>query len=184
LCIFGDGAVNEGEFHESLNLAAVWKLPVIFLCENNGYGMGTEIRRVSAVTEVYKRACAYDIPSEQVDGMKVLDVYEATRKAGINTGSGQGPSFVEAIAYRFRGHSMADPEFYRSKEETESVQAMDPIATFRRKLEGDGVIEVTDAEALQAEVEEEVNDATRFAEDSPHPPVSALYEHVYRGEAS
>jgi pyruvate dehydrogenase E1 component alpha subunit len=183
LCIFGDGAVNEGEFHEALNLAAVWKLPVLFLCENNFYGMGTDIRRVSAVTGVYERAQAYAIPSEQVDGMNVLETYEATQRAARRVRSGEGPAFLEAITYRFRGHSMADPEFYRGKEEMERWRARDPIITYQRTLEKEGVIDDATFQALQAEVEDAVNEATRFAEESPKPPPEALYEHLYMEEA-
>ncbi|OGO50625.1 MAG: pyruvate dehydrogenase (acetyl-transferring) E1 component subunit alpha [Chloroflexi bacterium RBG_16_68_14] len=183
LCIFGDGAVNEGEFHEALNLAAVWKLPVLFLCENNFYGMGTDIRRVSSVIEVYKRARAYAIPAEQVNGMNVLEMYEATQRAARRVRSGQGPVFLEAITFRFRGHSMADPESYRRKEEVQEWRELDPIVTFRQKLEQDGVIDEATFQALQAEVEEVVNEATRFAEESPKPPPEALYRHVYEEES-
>ena len=182
LCIFGDGAVNEGEFHEALNLAAVRKLPVLFLCENNFYGMGTDIRRVSAVIEVYKRAAAYAIPSEQVDGMDVLAMHKATQRVARGIRAGEGPAFLEAITFRFRGHSMADPEFYRNKEETERWRELDPILTFRQKLEGDGVIDEATVQALQADIEETVNEAVHFAEESPHPTPDALYEHVYKEE--
>lgn len=178
LCIFGDGAVNEGEFHESLNLAAVWKLPVLFLCENNRYGMGTDISKASAVTEVYKRAEAYDVPAERVDGMNVLDVHEATQRAARRVRAGDGPAFLEALAYRFRGHSMADPEQYRSKEETARWRERDPIITFRRHLEDGGTIDEQAFQALQAEIEDIVNEATRFADESPDPPKEALYQHV------
>jgi pyruvate dehydrogenase E1 component alpha subunit len=179
LCIFGDGAVNEGEFHESLNMAAVWKLPVIFLCENNFFGMGTDIRRVSAVIEVYKRAAAYAIPGEQVDGMSVLDMYEAAHRAAARARAGEGPILLEAITYRFRGHSMADPEFYRKKEDVSPWRELDPIATFRKKLESDGVLDEDGFKAIAAEVEDLVNEAARFAEESPVPKPEALYEHVY-----
>ncbi len=182
LCIFGDGAVNEGEFHEALNLAAVRKLPVLFLCENNFYGMGTDIRRVSAVIEVYKRAAAYAIPSEQVDGMDVLAMYKTTQRVARGIRAGEGPAFLEAITFRFRGHSMADPEFYRGKEETERWRELDPILTFRQKLEGDGVIDEATVQSLQADIEETVNEAASFAEESPHPAPEALFEHVYKEE--
>jgi pyruvate dehydrogenase E1 component alpha subunit len=180
VCIFGDGAVNEGEFHEALNLAVVWKLPVIFLCENNFYGMGTDIRQVSAVIEVYKRAQAYAMPAEQVDGMDVLAMYEATQRAARSARNGEGPFFLEAITYRFRGHSMADPEFYRAKDEVQEWRKHDPIEGFLRKLESDRVIDQPAFQALQAEIEQVVNDATRFAEESPFPSPDALYEHVYK----
>ena len=179
ICIFGDGAVNEGEFHEALNLAAVWKLPVVFLCENNFYGMGTDIRRVSAVIEVYKRAEAYAIPAEQVDGMDVLAMYKATQRAAQRARSGQGPVFLEAITFRFRGHSMADPEFYRKKGEVERWRSRDPIKTFRERLQRDGVIDDATFQRLEAEIEDVVNDAVRFAEESPKPSPDALYRDVY-----
>jgi pyruvate dehydrogenase E1 component alpha subunit len=180
LCIFGDGAVNEGEFHESLNLAVVWKLPVIFLCENNFYGMGTDIRRVSAVIEVYKRAEAYAMPAEQVDGMDVLAMYEATQQAAQRARAGEGPQFLEAICYRFRGHSMADPEFYRAKDEIQQWRDLDPITVFRQRLEREGALDEATFQALQAAVEEAVNEAARFAEESAAPPPEALYQHVYK----
>jgi pyruvate dehydrogenase E1 component alpha subunit len=182
LCIFGDGAVNEGEFHESLNLASVWKLPVIFLCENNFFGMGTDIRLVSAVIEVYKRAEAYAMPSEQVDGMSVLDMYEATRRAAARARSGQGPVFLEAITYRFRGHSMADPEFYRRKEDVSPWRDLDPIRKFREHLSASGMLGDDEFKSIEAEIEDVVNEATRFAEESPDPPPEALYQDVYRGD--
>ena len=180
LCIFGDGAVNEGEFHEALNLAAIWKLPVIFLCENNFYGMGTDIRQVSAVIEIYKRAEAYAIPAEQVDGMSVLDMYKTTQRVARQVRNGEGPVLLEAITFRFRGHSMADPELYRRKEETERWKALDPIVTFSAKLKQDGVVDDPTLQALQQDVEAVVNEATRFAEESPHPAPEALYRDLYR----
>jgi pyruvate dehydrogenase E1 component alpha subunit len=180
LCIFGDGAVNEGEFHEALNLASVWKLPVIFMCENNFFGMGTDIRHVSAVIEVYKRAEAYAMPAEQVDGMDVLAMYDAVQRAADHVRAGYGPYFLEAITYRFRGHSMADPEFYREKDELEEWKRLDPITAFRTKLERDGAIDAPAFEKLQGEIEDAVNEAVRFAEESPDPAVETLERHVYQ----
>lgn len=186
LCIFGDGAVNEGEFHEALNLASVWKLPVLFLCENNFYGMGTDIRQVSAVIEVYKRTeGAYAIPSQQVDGMNVLDMYEATQRAARRVRAGEGPAFLEAITFRFRGHSMADPELYRAKREVQEWRKLDPIITFRAELEKSGALDEGTFQSLEQDVEQAVDDATRFAEESPQPSPEALHRHVYceEGEA-
>ena len=180
LNIFGDGAVNQGEFHESLNLASVWKLPVVFLCENNLYGMGTDVRRVSAEPEIHKRACAYNIPAERVDGMDLLAVREAARRAVDWARGGKGPYFLEAVTYRFRGHSMADPEFYRDKAEVEHWKAQDPIVRFRRYLEGEGLISEEEARSLEEGVEAAINEAVRFADESPEPPLEALYEHVYK----
>jgi pyruvate dehydrogenase E1 component alpha subunit len=180
LNIFGDGAVNQGEFHESLNLASVWKLPVFFLCENNLYGMGTDVRRVSAEPEIHKRACAYNIPAERVDGMDLPAVREAARRAVEWVRGGKGPYFLEAVTYRFRGHSMADPEFYRDKDEVQRWKAQDPIVRFRRHLEEEGLISEEEAASLQEEVETAINDAVRFAEESPEPAVESLYEHLYK----
>ncbi len=182
LCVFGDGAVNEGEFHESLNLASVWKLPVIFLCENNLYGMGTDIRRVSAEVEVYKRAAAYAMHAERVDGMNVLEMYETTQRVAARVRAGEGPAFLEALTFRFRGHSMADPELYRSKEETERWRKLDPITTFRRRLQEDGQIDAATLQALEEEVEGVVDEATRFAQESPKPSPETLYDDVYSQE--
>jgi pyruvate dehydrogenase E1 component alpha subunit len=175
----GDGAVNEGEFHEALNLAAVWKLPVLFICENNFYGMGTAVQRVSATVEVYKRAEAYGMHAEQVDGMDVLAMYEATERLAAQVRSGEGPAFLEAICYRFRGHSMADPEFYRRKEEVERWRALDPIEQLKRRLLAEGVIREEDIERMQSEADRIAADAADFAEKSAPPPNESLMRDVY-----
>jgi pyruvate dehydrogenase E1 component alpha subunit len=180
LNIFGDGAVNQGEFHESLNLASVWKLPVLFLCENNFYGMGTDVRRVSAEPEPHKRACGYDMPAEQVDGQDVLAVRDAARQAVDWVRAGKGPYFLEAVTYRFRGHSMADPELYRGKAEVERWKERDPIAMLRRQLEADGGLTTAGFDAMQGEVDKIAEQAVRFADESPEPELDALYEHVYK----
>jgi pyruvate dehydrogenase E1 component alpha subunit len=128
ICFFGDGAVNQGTFHESLNMAALWKLPVLFVCENNHYQIGTEIHRHSAVTEVYKRACGYDIPARKIDGMDVMAVYSASKDALAQIRAGNGPQFIECSTYRFRGHSMADPGSYRPKVEVQAYKnTQDPV---------------------------------------------------------
>jgi len=184
LCVFGDGAVNQGAFHESLNLASVWKLPILFLCENNFYGMGTDIRYVSAVIEVYKRAEAYAMPAEQVDGMDVLAMYEATQRLTRHVRAGFGPAFLEAITFRFRGHSMADPELYRKKDEVQSWRDLDPITTLRKKLEARKLIDEAGFQSLQEQIEDAVNEAVRFAEESPKPAPEALHENVYWKEPS
>jgi pyruvate dehydrogenase E1 component alpha subunit len=180
LCFFGDGAVNEGEFHEALNLAAIWSLPVIWLCENNFYGMGTEIRHASAETEVYRRACAYNIKAEQVDGMDVLAVRDVVKRAVEYTREGRGPYLVEALTYRFRGHSMADPEFYRTKEDVQKWRQRDPIVLFESQLRQWGIADDPTIKRLQDEVESDVDEAERFAEESPHPDVSTLNDQVYK----
>lgn len=179
LNIFGDGAVNEGEFHEALNLASVWKLPVLFLCENNLYAMGTAIARVSAVPEVYRRAAAYDIPAQRVDGQDVAAVYEAARAAVEHVRSGRGPYLLEAVTYRFRGHSMADAVLYRTREEEEQWKARDPIDLLRRRLEKAGQLTGPEFADLQAQAEKTTEEAVAFAEASPPPPPEALYDDVY-----
>ncbi len=177
---FGDGAVNEGEFHEALNLAAVWKLPVLFLVENNFYGMGTDVRRVSAIIEIYKRAQAYGIEAEQVDGMDVEAMHEATSRIAERIRAGEGPMFLEAICYRFRGHSMSDPEFYRDKDEVKRWRELDPIEQLRRRMAADGEIDDAAIERLQAEVDAIAEEAAGFAEDSPAPEISTLLDFVYK----
>jgi pyruvate dehydrogenase E1 component alpha subunit len=179
----GDGAVNEGEFHEALNLAAVWKLPVMFIVENNFYGMGTAMRRVSALVEIYKRAEAYGIPAEQVDGMDVEAMYEATSRLARQVRAGDGPVFLEAICYRFRGHSMADPEFYRNKDEIERWRGLDPIRTYRQKLVDAGALDDERFEQMQAEAERIADGAARFADESAAPAIDTLERYVYK-EAS
>lgn len=178
ICFFGDGATNNGYFLESMNLAAVWRLPVIWVCENNSYGMGTAVERASAVTEIYRKACAYDTPAERVNGQNVLDVYAAVQRAAEHVRAGHGPYFIEAVTYRYRGHSMGDPERYRSKEEVEEWMRQDPIERFKRILIEQGVAPER-LEAIHAEVEEEVQDAVRFAIESPDPPAEDLFEDIY-----
>ena len=175
----GDGSVNEGEFHEALNLASIWKLPVIFICENNLYGMGTAMRRVSALVEVYKRAEAYGIDAEQVDGMDVLAVHEAASRLSSKVRAGEGPAFLEAICFRFRGHSMADAELYRTKEEVARWRELDPIARLSKKLIADATIAPSNIAAMQAVADSVAADAARFAEESPNPPIESLTRHIY-----
>jgi pyruvate dehydrogenase E1 component alpha subunit len=180
LCIFGDGAVNEGEFHESFNIASLYKLPVLFLLENNGFGMGTRVERVhSGGTSIARLGEAYKIPAEQIDGMDVLSVREAAMRAIDHCRSGNGPYFLEAICYRFRGHSMADPVQYRAKEEEEMWRARDPITPFRQVLEGEGFTK-GDFEDIAKSVEQEMDEAVQFADSSPNPPVEELYNDIYK----
>ena len=179
LCIFGDGAVNQGEFHESFNMAALWKLPVVFLLENNGFGMGTRVERAHAGLEMSHLADAFCIPSEQVDGMDVLAMREAAGRAIQHARSGEGPFFLEALTYRFRGHSMADPMQYRDKEEEEQWRHRDPIAQFRGRLEREGLKEEALAK-IEDSVEQEVEEAVKFADESPALPVESLHEDIYR----
>ena len=138
-CFFGDGAVNQGTFHESLNWARLWELPVLFICENNFYGIGTEVHRSSALASIHKRTCGYDIPSEKVDGMDVIAVYKAVKYAAEKVRETGRPYFIEAITYRFRGHSMADPAKYRSAAEHEVWKARDPLPDFAKRLIEEGI---------------------------------------------
>lgn len=179
ICYFGDGASNNGYFHESLNLSKVWNLPVIWVCENNSYGMGTRVDRASAVTEMYQKACAYDIPAEQIGGQDVLDVYEATQNAAEHVRSGNGPYFLEFKTYRYRGHSMGDPERYREKEEVQEWRERDPINRFTEILVDNGVSEETLSE-IEDKVEDVVQDAVQFANESDDPGTEVLYADVYQ----
>jgi pyruvate dehydrogenase E1 component alpha subunit len=182
ICFFGEAAVNIGSFHETLNMAALWKLPVIFLCENNRYGMGTALERASAVYDISQRACSYDMAAEVVDGMDVLAVYEVTKRAADRARHEGLPTLIEARTYRYMGHSMADPihGHYRTKEELEEQKQRDPILTFKGRLFEDGLLDDAAFARLEAEVEGEVEDALAFAERSPEPDVDELYTDVYR----
>jgi pyruvate dehydrogenase E1 component alpha subunit len=179
MCIYGDGSTNIGYFHEALNMASLWKLPILHLCENNLYGMGTAVERASAVTSMAEKACAYNIPAVRVDGMDVRKVYEATKRALEHVRSGQGPFFIEAMCYRFPGHSMGDPERYRSKEEVERQRLRDPILVFGKQLEEEGVLDEGRLEQIDTEVSQEVEAIAEFADSSPAPSPEALFEHVY-----
>ncbi|MEE9285831.1 MAG: pyruvate dehydrogenase (acetyl-transferring) E1 component subunit alpha [Dehalococcoidia bacterium] len=180
LCIFGDGAVNEGEFHESFNLAALWKLPVLFLLENNGFGMGTRVERAHAGKEICHLADAFGIPSEQVDGMDVLAVREAAIRAINHVRSGQGPFFLEATTYRFRGHSMSDPVAYRDKKEEQQWKRRDPVVQFRRELLQSSAASEENIAAIEQSVDEEIGEAVAFADASPNPTLEVLDEDIYR----
>lgn len=179
MCIFGDGAVGNGEFFESLNFASLYKLPIVFLVENNLYAMGTALRQGVAQTAIYKKGEAFDIPGEPVDGMDVVAVHEAARRAVERARAGDGPTLLEALTYRFRGHSMQDPQYYRSKEEVEEYRKRDPITLFEAKLLADGLISEAELRQIEHQVQEEVDEAVRFAEESPFPDPSTLLDHLY-----
>jgi pyruvate dehydrogenase E1 component alpha subunit len=181
LCFFGDGSVPQGEFHESLNLAALWKLPVVFICENNRYAMGTAIHRALAQTEIYRFAESYKIPGEACNGMDVLAVRECVGRAVARARESRTPSLIEARTYRFRGHSMRDPSaaVYRTKEEVEQEKLRDPISGFRDQLFREGYLDAAGWKAITEEVEARVAEAVAFAEASPEPPPEWLYEDVY-----
>jgi pyruvate dehydrogenase E1 component alpha subunit len=169
ICFFGDGAVNQGTFHESLNMAALWKLPVLFVCENNRYQIGTEIHRHSAITEVHRRACAYGMDAHRVDGMDVVAVYEATDAALHHIHAGNGPYLLECETYRYRGHSMADSGAYRSAMELAEQRGHDPLDGFRERARKEGWLDEKDIDGIDTEVKSVVDDAVRFANDSPAP---------------
>ncbi len=177
LCYFGDGAVNQGTFHESLNMAALWKLPVLFICENNHYQIGTEIHRHSAVVEVYKRACAHGMEGRRIDGMDVLAVHEATREALRHVRAGNGPFLLECDTYRYRGHSMADAGAYRSAMEVAELRARDPIKLLRMRAEQEQWLTQAEISAIEEEANAVVDEAVRFADRSPPP--TDLYRDLY-----
>lgn len=181
LCFFGEAAVNIGAFHESLNMAALWKLPCVYICENNRYGMGTSIERASAIYDVSQRACAYDMASETVDGMEVLAVRDAIGRAVDLARRHSLPTLVEARCYRFMGHSMSDPVHghYRTREEVEEQKLQDPIRCFFERLAGAGVIDQAGLDDMDREARQVVDDAVAFADASPEPSPDALYEDVY-----
>ena len=178
-CFFGEGAVAEGEFHESLNLASLWKVPALFLCENNLYAMGTAIERSEADTDLCEKARSYKMPARSVDGMDVLAVAEATKKAVAEVRAGGGPQFVEFRTYRFRAHSMFDAELYRSKEEVEQWKERGPIVTFTAKLRSEGLLDDAKLAAIEAEVAKEIAAAVEFAEAGGWEPLENLARDVY-----
>jgi pyruvate dehydrogenase E1 component alpha subunit len=178
-CFFGDGAVVEGEFHECLNLAALWQLPVLFVCENNLYGMGTAIEKALARTDIAARAATYGMPSVAVDGMQVLAVEEATREAADAVRRGEGPHFVELKTYRFRAHSMADPDLYRTRAEIDEWRKRDPIDLFVGLLRELGVLDDAAFGEIEAAVAAEIGEAVAFADASPVEPFERLLEDVY-----
>ncbi len=177
-CFFGDGAMAEGTFHESLNLAALWHLPVLFLCENNLYAMGTAIERHQAQLDVTLKARGYAMPVDSVDGMDVLAVEAGVRRAAEYVRSGEGPFLVEARCYRFRAHSAYDPELYRAKEEVDRWRKRDPIPAFVEALRASGRLEQSTLELIEAEAAKEIEDAVAFAEASPWEPVEDLLRDV------
>lgn len=179
LCYFGDGATNIGYFHESMNLSGVWKLPVLWICENNQYGMGTTVDRASAVPEMIRKAAAYGMEGKQVNGMNVFDVYNATEEALAKIRAGEGPQFLEMMTYRFEGHSMGDPLRYRTKEEAEKWREDDPIGILERHILAEKLAGKDKLEALDAEVEKELEAAVIFAEESPLPAPEELFTDIY-----
>ena len=180
ICMFGDGATNIGFFHEALNLSKVWKLPVLWVCENNIYGMGTSVERASAVSEIRQKAEGYGMPNDRVNGMDVMAVYDAAKKAIETVRAGNGPFLLEIMTYRFRGHSMGDPERYRKAEEVKKWQEEnDPIGMFRAQLVSKKTATEKALDEIDERVVEEVAKAVEFAEASPEPTVEDLWKNIY-----
>jgi pyruvate dehydrogenase E1 component alpha subunit len=179
VCMFGDGASNTGNFGETMNLAALWKLPVVFILENNLYGMGTSVERHSAVTDFSKKAEGLGVPGVRADGMDVLAMRETVAEHIRLAREERKPTLVEAFTYRFRGHSAADPEVYRTKEEVEEWRRKDPIEAFADRLEAEGVLREGERDELRERVEQRVMEAVEFADNSPEPPLESLYENLY-----
>jgi pyruvate dehydrogenase E1 component alpha subunit len=176
---FGDGATNAGAFHESLNVAVAWKLPIIFICENNFFAIGTSLDRVAPTKELFKRVKAYSIPSERVDGMDVLAVREATSRAVERARDGDGPSFIEAVTYRYRGHSMSDPDDYRTKREEKIWKDRDPIIKLAKQLRDKAIISPDDLKEIQDEINQRVDEAVKFADTSSWPELKELMTDIY-----
>lgn len=183
-CFFGEGAVAEGEFHESLNLASLWKVPALFLCENNLYAMGTALARSEAETDLCRKAQSYRVKARSVDGMDVLAVMEATMEAATEVRAGSGPQFIEFRTYRFRAHSMFDPELYRSRAEVEEWKKRCPILTLTRRLRSEGALDDAALEATEAEITDEIAAAVAFAEAGSWEPVEHLTRDVYTRSAA
>lgn len=179
MCYMGDGAVRQGAFHEALNMAMLWKIPVIFVIENNGYAMGTSVGRTSNVTDLYKLGFAYEIPSEAVDAMNVEDVHVAVAKAASRARAGEGPSLLEFRTYRYKGHSMSDPAKYRTKEEVEYYKQQDPIEQVRVSILKNGFATEADLEEIDQKIKARVEESVQFAENSPYPDPSEIYKDVY-----
>jgi pyruvate dehydrogenase E1 component alpha subunit len=179
LCYFGDGSTNIGYFHEALNLAGVWKLPVIWIAENNQYGMGTAVSRASAVPDMIDKAAGYGMEGKKVDGMKVIEVYEATSEAIEAARAGKGPQFLEMITYRYEGHSMGDPLRYRTKDEVEKWREDDAIGILERHLLSEEIATKDDLEAIDQQIEQVVENAVQFAEESPLPEPEELFTNIY-----
>jgi pyruvate dehydrogenase E1 component alpha subunit len=178
LCFFGDGAIHQGSFHESLNLAKIWRLPIVYICENNQYGMGTDFRRVSSVVELALMGASYDVPGKRADGMDVLAVFEAAEAAVRRARAEREPSLLEIVTYRYRGHSMSDPATYRTKQELEEYKRQDPILILKGRMTEAGQLGEEEFQAMDEECRAASEEAARFAEASPEPPLAALHEGV------
>jgi pyruvate dehydrogenase E1 component alpha subunit len=182
LCFFGDGAARQGILHETFNLAMLWQLPVVFICENNNYAMGTSVARTSNVLDIYKLADAYEMPGDQVDGMIPETVHEAVSRAVKRAREKGGPTLLEIKTYRYKGHSMSDPAKYRSKEEMEEYKLKDPIETTKIKLQENFGVTDEEIDQISERVKNEVAEAVQFADESPYPDDNEIYKDVYAEE--
>ncbi|WP_304231849.1 pyruvate dehydrogenase (acetyl-transferring) E1 component subunit alpha [Jiulongibacter sediminis] len=179
ICYMGDGAVRQGAFHEAFNLAMTWKLPVIFVVENNGYAMGTSVARTSNIRELYELGESYDIPSEPVDAMDVEAVHEAVSRAADRARKGDGPTYLEFKTYRFRGHSMSDPQKYRTKEEVAEWKMRDPIELVKARILKDKIATEDELSEIDSKIKDQVAEAVKFAEESPFPDASEAFKDIY-----
>lgn len=179
LCFMGDGAVRQGSLHETFNLAMLWKLPVVFICENNGYAMGTSVERTANHTDIWKLGLGYEMPCGPVDGMDIIAMREAVKVAVERARKGEGPTFLEAKTYRYKGHSMSDAQHYRTKDEVKEYQKIDPINTTLETIRENKFASEKEIEKMQDEVKEVILDAIKFAEESPFPTEKDLYDSVY-----
>jgi pyruvate dehydrogenase E1 component alpha subunit len=179
LCFMGDGAVRQGSLHETFNLAMLWKLPVVFICENNGYAMGTSVERTANHSEIWKLGLGYEMPCGPVDGMDIIAMREAVKVAVERARKGEGPTFLEAKTYRYKGHSMSDAQHYRTKDEVKEYQKIDPINTTLEIIRENKFANEKEIEKIQDEVKEVILDAIKFAEESPFPTEKDLYDSVY-----
>ena len=182
LCFMGDGAVRQGSLHETFNLAMLWKLPVVFIVENNGYAMGTSVERTANHSEIWKLGLGYEMPSEPVDGMDPVAMTKAVEKAVQRARKGDGPTFLEAKTYRYKGHSMSDAQHYRTKDEVSEYQKIDPINTTLEFIKENKYASDKEIEAINQDVKETIADAIKFAEESPFPVKQDLYDSVYEQE--
>jgi pyruvate dehydrogenase E1 component alpha subunit len=182
LCFFGDGAARQGILHETFNMAMLWKLPVVFICENNNYAMGTSVARTSNVLDIYKLADAYDMPGDRVDGMNPETVHEAVERAVKRARDNGGPTLLEVKTYRYKGHSMSDPAKYRTKEEMEEYKLQDPVETSLAKLKNDFGVSNEEIETINERVKAEVEEAVKFADESPFPDDDEMYKDIYAEE--
>ncbi len=182
ICMFGDGAARQGMLHETFNMAVLWNLPVIFICENNNYAMGTSLERTSKVLDIYRLADAYDMPGDSVDGMSCEEVHKAIERAVRRAREGGGPTFLEIKTYRYRGHSMSDPAKYRTKEELEEYKERDPIAAVLKMITENNMATEEEINAINDKIKSEVDACVTFAEESPYPDDSELYKDIYTDE--